>query len=107
MSIERMNSVTLQTPITLGDQEITTVNLRKPDTGGLRGIALSDILTLDVNAMMKLLPRITSPALSPSDIAALDPADFTDMALKVTTFFVSRKQMEGQPLFLEQEPGKS
>ncbi|MCW9041752.1 MAG: phage tail assembly protein [Pseudopelagicola sp.] len=86
--------VTLADPIKVGDEKISTVTLRKPQTGDLRGLKLANILQLDVNAMVTLLPRITSPALSPDQVAGLDPADFTDLASQVVVFFARPEQLQ-------------
>ena len=48
------NTVTLETPIKRGDQVITSLSLRKPAAGELRGVALADLLRLDVAALITL-----------------------------------------------------
>lgn len=83
------NEVELDTPIRRGDTLITIVDLRKPSSGELRGIALADLLQMDVSALMKLLPRIST--LTQSDVQALDPADLTAMAAKVTGFLLQKQ----------------
>ena len=57
------NRITLETPIPRGDDPITSITLRKPAAGELRGVALSDLLRLDVAALITVLPRISTPAL--------------------------------------------
>lgn len=69
------NSHTLDTPLVRGTQTITTVTLRKPKSGELRGVSLSDLVSLDVAALSKVLPRISTPTLTEQDVANLDPAD--------------------------------
>ncbi|WP_186155690.1 phage tail assembly protein [Burkholderia gladioli] len=69
------NTHTLDTPIERDGQTITTVTLTKPDTGALRGTSLAALVNLDVDALCKVLPRITTPTLHPSDIRLMDPAD--------------------------------
>ena len=71
------NSITLETPLKRGDQTITAVNLRKPAAGELRGVALADLMRLDVAALIMVLPRITSPTLTPQDVSGLDLVDLT------------------------------
>ena len=68
-------TVTLDNPIHHGEQTISEIVVRKPMAGQLRGLNMTDILQMDVNALSKLLPRITSPALTEVDISAMDPAD--------------------------------
>lgn len=87
--------VTLSTPVTrAGGEPIVAVTVRKPGVGALRGLKLLDVLQMDVNAMCKLLPRVTEPALLPDEVAALDPADFVALAGQTTGFFVSEKDKE-------------
>lgn len=87
-----MTKVTLTTPVKREGGDIATVTLRKPDVGALRGLKLTDILQMDVNAMLVLLPRVTEPALLPADVATLDPADFMTLAGGCVAFFLSPEQ---------------
>jgi hypothetical protein len=73
------NTVTLDTPIKRGEQTIDKVTLRKPSSGELRGTSLSALVNLDVEALQKVLPRITSPMLTEADVARLDPADLVQL----------------------------
>jgi len=87
-----MKTITLVTPIARPTGSITAVGLRKPDVGTLRGLKMTDVLQMDVNAMLSLLPRITEPALLPAEVAAMDPADFMSLAGRVVGFFMSPEQ---------------
>lgn len=69
------NSHLLDTPLVRGSQTITKITLRKPKSGELRGASLSDLVSLDVAALSKVLPRISSPTLTEQDVANIDPAD--------------------------------
>ncbi|KVV48232.1 phage tail protein [Burkholderia territorii] len=80
--------ITLDTPITRGEQEITTVTLMKPLAGALRGVALTDVLQLDVIALSKVLPRISDPVLTTQDVLRLDPADLLQLGTEVAGFLV-------------------
>lgn len=81
-------TIQLDTPIMRGKTEITEIVLRKPQSGALRGTRLQAIMDMDVNAMMTVIPRISSPALTAQEIAEMDPADLTAMSVEVVTFFV-------------------
>ncbi|RQP29570.1 phage tail assembly protein [Burkholderia ubonensis] len=70
---------TLDTPLVRGDQTIATITLRKPKSGELRGVSLSDLVSLDVAALSKVLPRISSPTLTEADVANIDPADLVQL----------------------------
>ena len=84
------NTVTLEAPIKRGDQVITSLSLRKPAAGELRGVALADLLRLDVAALITLLPRITSPTLTAHEAGQLDLVDLTALGTEVLGFFVSK-----------------
>lgn len=51
------------------------MTLRKPNAGELRGTSLSSLVSLDVDALRKVLPRISSPTLTEFDVSMMDPAD--------------------------------
>jgi hypothetical protein len=73
------NTHELDTPLVRGKQSITHVTLRKPTSGELRGTSLSDLVNLDVAALQKVLPRISSPTLTDADVARMDPADLVQL----------------------------
>lgn len=75
----------------LGDQRITAVTLRRPKSGELRGIDLAALVnSADYGALETLLPRISSPTLTRTDVANLDPSDLVQFAAAVVLFFVPR-----------------
>ncbi|MCY9809038.1 phage tail assembly protein [Aeromonas caviae] len=84
-------TVTLDNPIQHGEQTISEIVVRKPMAGQLRGLNMTDILQMDVNALSKLLPRITSPALTEVDISAMDPADLMQLGQEVAAFLLPKK----------------
>ncbi|PQP12610.1 phage tail assembly protein [Burkholderia cepacia] len=73
------NTLTLDTPLVRGKQTIDRVTLRKPKSGELRGVSLSDLVNLDVVALSKVLPRISEPVLTEADVANIDPADLVQL----------------------------
>lgn len=84
------NAVTLNTPIVRGEAKITTVSVRKPDSGECRGVALVDLLQMDVVALQTLLPRITSPSLSQHEANRLDISDLLQFGGKVAGFLLPK-----------------
>lgn len=84
-------TITLDVPIKQGDTEITTVNLRRPTAGELRGLSIADLLQMDVAANIKLLPRISE--LAEHQVTALDPADLTQLASAVAGFFLPKSAL--------------
>ncbi len=85
-------TVTLETAIKRGDDKITSIEIRKPKTGALRGLNLADILKFDVDSMIKLLPRISTPALPEHEIAELAPSDFVRLSTAVGEYFVPKSK---------------
>ncbi|HEY5804868.1 MAG TPA: phage tail assembly protein [Lysobacter sp.] len=92
------NVVTLEEPIQRGDQKITTVTVRKPAAGELRGVSLAELLQLDVASLITVLPRITSPILTQADVAKLEPADLLQLGGKVAGFLLTKAAKESASL---------
>lgn len=90
-------SITLESPIQRGERTIDSIALRKPAAGELRGIALADLLRLDVAALIAVLPRITSPTLTPQDVQQLDLVDLTALGTEVLGFFMSKADRANLP----------
>ena len=84
-------TVPLDTPIKRGETEITSLQLRKPGSGELRGLSLSALLNLDAGAVMQILPRITTPTLTPDEAQRLDPADLTACGLEIAGFLLQKR----------------
>lgn len=83
-------TITLETPLTRGERTITSIALRKPAAGELRGVSLADLLRLDVAALITLLPRITTPTLTAQDVGQLDLADLAAIGGEVVSFFMTK-----------------
>lgn len=90
-------TVTLDSPIVRGDSEITSIQIRKPQGGELRGLSLALLGQMDVDQLMKLLPRITIPNLLPQEVAAMEPCDLMECADKVMDFLLSRARKAALP----------
>lgn len=88
-------TVELDTPIHRGKERIEQITLIKPKAGALRGVAVTEVLQMDVNALIKLLPRITQPSLTDPEIRDMDPADFVQLGTSVAEFFLS-KRLKGE-----------
>lgn len=84
-------TVTLDTPLQRGKQTVTEVSVRKPKAGALRGVALTDVLQMDVTAITKVLPRITDPALTEAEIRDMDPADLVQLGTAVAGFLLAKR----------------
>ena len=88
------STVTLTRPIVRGDQTIAEVTVRKPTAGALRGLKITNLVTLDVSSLLVLLPRVTEPALLPDEVAGLDVADLFAIGQEVIGFFMTPSQAE-------------
>ena len=86
--------VTLETPIPRGGGFIDAVTLRKPLAGALRGINLAELLNLRAEAVMRLLPRITTPTLTQQDVEQMEAVDLVACASEVVNFLVPSQQLE-------------
>lgn len=83
---ENDNLVTLEKPIQRGDLLIEQVTVTKPNAGTLRGVSLAAVANSDVDALIKVLPRMTYPPLLESDIVKMELPDMVTLASKVIGF---------------------
>lgn len=86
-----MTTITLDTPLKRGETEITEITLRKPAAGELRGLSLSALLNLDAGAVMQLLPRISTPLLTPDEAQRLDVPDLVACGLEIAAFLLPKR----------------
>ncbi|MDI5893072.1 phage tail assembly protein [Halomonas rhizosphaerae] len=84
-------SVELDSPIQRGKTTVTEIQVRKPKSGALRGVSLADVLNMDVQALTKVLPRITEPALTEPELRDLDPADMVQLGNVVANFLLPKR----------------
>lgn len=89
-ALPQTHTVTLDTALVRGEQCIDTVTLRKPQAGELRGTSLSALVNLDVEALQRVLPRISTPTLTEADVAALDPADLLQLGGAFANFLLPK-----------------
>ena len=82
-----MTTVTLSTPIKRSTGDVVELTLRKPAAGELRGLKLMDVMTMDMNSLGVLLPRIVQPSITKADVDAMDMADVLELGLAVMGFF--------------------
>ena len=80
------DSVTLDNPVKRGEQVIEQVTLMKPNAGTLRGVSLAAVANSEVDALIKVLPRMTAPMLTEQEVAALELPDLVALAGKVVGF---------------------
>lgn len=88
------NTIEFDTPIKRGSKTIDAITLRKPNSGELRGLSLSELMQLDVNSLQKVIPRISTPTLTEQDVQQMDPADLLKTGTLVAGFLLPKEVME-------------
>lgn len=83
-------TVILDTPIRRGTTTINSITLRKPNAGELRGVSLAELLQIDVNSLVKVVPRISNPTLTAVEVTSMDPADLFALGTKVCGFLLQK-----------------
>lgn len=82
--------ITLDTPVIRSQSTIEKITIRKPSAGELRGVKLQALMESDVNSIITLLPRITSPALTTSEVNAMDASDLLALGNEVIIFLLPK-----------------
>lgn len=91
-SLSELNHIVeLDYPIKRGDEKIKQITLRKPKAGELRGLSIQDIAQQDINSLIKLIPRISTPRLTEQDVADLEPSDLMQLGIEVGSFFIPKR----------------
>lgn len=94
-------TVDLDTPLQRGRQTVTQINIRKPLAGAFRGTNLVDVMQMDVQALTRVLPRITDPALTEAEIRNMNPADLVQLGSVVSGFLVAKRFKGEDPDYLQ------
>ena len=84
--MNKENVITLDNPVKRGEQVIEQVTLMKPNAGTLRGVSLAAVANSEVDALIKVLPRMTYPALTAQELTAMNLPDMLSLAAKVIGF---------------------
>lgn len=82
--------IELETPLKMGNTEITSLEIRKPNVLALQGVKIADLLQGDVNAICAVLPKISTPSLTKSQIVDLEPADLSQIGGAIMLFLQPR-----------------
>ncbi|MDQ7733744.1 phage tail assembly protein [Halomonas sp. SpR1] len=83
--------VELETPLQRGKTLVKEITVRKPMSGGMRGVSLVDIMNLDVAALTKVMPRITTPALTEAELKTMDIVDLVQLGTALNGFLTPKK----------------
>jgi hypothetical protein len=82
-----MKTFTFEQPIPYGDKQLSEITLRRPQAGDLRGVKLMGLHQMEVDTFTTLVPRISTPAVTAGQLAAMDPYDTVRLMEVVTDFF--------------------
>ncbi len=84
--MSKENVVTLEKPVKRGEQLFTEITLVKPNAGTLRGVSLAAVANSEVDALIKVLPRMTVPMLTEQEVVAMELPDLVALAGQVVGF---------------------
>lgn len=87
---DELKTIKLDVPIKRGETTIAEINIVKPDSGALRGLSLVDIGRLEVDALQKLIPRISRPNITMNEVKELDSADLMAIGVEAASFLMRK-----------------
>ncbi|SES09198.1 Phage tail assembly chaperone protein, E, or 41 or 14 [Vreelandella subterranea] len=85
------STVALDTPLTRGETEIAELHLRKPTSGELRGVSLAEVLQMQTDALITLIPRLSTPSLTAAEVRQMDPADLVQCGGEIAGFLLTKR----------------
>lgn len=85
-----LRSVELPVPIEKDGNQITSLDIQKPNSGNLRGLSLIDVCEMRFEAGEVLLPRITS--LNERDAMNMPIENWAPILTTIASFFVNVEQ---------------
>lgn len=83
--------IALDEPIKRGEQSIDSITLRKPKSGELRGVSLADVLQMQTDALITLIPRLSTPSLTAVEVRQMDPADLVQCGGEIAGFLLTKR----------------
>lgn len=81
-----VQTIELENPIIMGSVEITSLEIRKPNVLALQGVKIADLLQGDVSAICTVLPKISSPTLTKTQVNQLEPSDMAQIGGAIVLF---------------------
>lgn len=90
----KFETVALSSPIQRGETTISSITLRKPRAGELRGLNLQELINCDIAAILKMIPRISEPVLTAPECDNLDPGDLTEIGGTIRGFFMTAAERQ-------------
>lgn len=93
----KLAKVPLEEPIVRGETTISTLTLRKPQGGELRGFNFMSLTQLDVDTVIKLIPRINLEGVTEHEAAQMDAEDLLQCAVEIGSFFLTAEMKAANP----------
>lgn len=84
--------VALETPIVRGEENITSVRLRRPTAGDYRGTTMSAAYAMDPVALAKVISRVSTPMISELEYMAMDSDDAAELGGEIVDFLLTTKK---------------
>lgn len=78
--------IPLEVPLMMGTLEIKSLEIRKPNVTALQGVKIADLLNGDVTAICTVIPRVSTPTLTKSQINQLEPSDLAEIGGALVLF---------------------
>lgn len=82
-------TITLAEPIVRGEETITSIALRKPRAGELRGLSIQELMSARASAVLDILPRITVPLITAAEADNLEAEDLAACSGAIIGFFLT------------------
>ena len=89
---DTFKTVNLERPLKRGDQSVSKIVLRRPDGGELRGVDLISLYRMDVVAVSKIVPRISSPVVASAEFLGMPAPDIAAICNRVSDFLLTKQQ---------------
>ncbi len=71
----------------IGGKSVDSLTVAEPMAGQMRGLLLTDILQMKVDALIVLLPRICTPIVTEAEVASMPPRHLMALGVAVVGFF--------------------
>ena len=83
-------TITLEQGVKLGDNTITEITITKPLVSHLKGVKLAQLMEMQIDEIVKIIPRVTAPSLPPHALDSLDFNDFLNLCAEVIGFLTNQ-----------------
>ncbi|MBF7690867.1 phage tail assembly protein [Acinetobacter pollinis] len=87
-----LQTIELDSDIQIAGQRLEKLDIRKPNIQALSGVKISDLLQADVNAILKVLPRVSNPTLTTQQVNQLEPSDIAQVGGVLMIFLQPKSQ---------------